>query len=428
MKKPSLAICMIFRNEERFLPGWIQCFANLADEYVLLDTGSTDQSVRLLREAGFEVHSIPWAGDFSKARNEYLKRTDASWILALDADDRMKPADLKALGQFLEGASEDAYLMRYVNLRYPKWPADEPQVQSEQVQARLFRGDRGFYYEGAIHENLLPSVERAGGKTGKALVPIYHLGYAQELLAEKIARNEAIVEREFVRNPGDPALGFYKALSQFGPNGSCARLLFDSYQRAGGSLKQRVAAKLLVWHMLYRSSPMQDQEFPPARIAGNLKELEEKAIGHAAENAVGWVSRARRAWDEHKVLESKEALKEALVTLHLSQDGRLFLGEVLDCLGIAHAMDGELKEADEYFERYFQEVGPSVHNTIQRLKIRHAFQDVEGILAIVEAVPPEWFQELALSNFTDALLKAQPSEKAQVLRERLRRQREASPV
>ena len=48
MSIPSISICTIFKNEEQFLPEFLDCFDHLADEWILTDTGSTDDSIDII--------------------------------------------------------------------------------------------------------------------------------------------------------------------------------------------------------------------------------------------------------------------------------------------------------------------------------------------------------------------------------------------
>ncbi len=64
-KKPLLSICMIVRDEEENLPGCLEDFGPVADQIVVVDTGSTDRTVDVARRYGAEVHHHPWQDDFA---------------------------------------------------------------------------------------------------------------------------------------------------------------------------------------------------------------------------------------------------------------------------------------------------------------------------------------------------------------------------
>ena len=69
MSLPSVSICTIFKNEEKFLPEFLDSFECLADEWVLTDTGSTDKSLDIINNKGIDYLYFEWSDHFSKARN-----------------------------------------------------------------------------------------------------------------------------------------------------------------------------------------------------------------------------------------------------------------------------------------------------------------------------------------------------------------------
>ncbi|MGK7930973.1 MAG: glycosyltransferase [Microcystaceae cyanobacterium] len=83
----QLSLCMIVKNEEKTLPSCLESVKNLVDEMVVVDTGSTDKTIKIAEELGAKVPSITWPNNFAIARNEALQFTSGDWILVLDADE-----------------------------------------------------------------------------------------------------------------------------------------------------------------------------------------------------------------------------------------------------------------------------------------------------------------------------------------------------
>src|SRR5688572_24897499 len=81
----SLSVAMIVRNAEDLLCQSLDSVRAIADEIVVLDTGSTDGTVDSARAAGAEVHVSPWQDDFAAARNECLTHVRGNWVLWVDA-------------------------------------------------------------------------------------------------------------------------------------------------------------------------------------------------------------------------------------------------------------------------------------------------------------------------------------------------------
>jgi hypothetical protein len=82
--KPRLTVCLIAKNEERFLGQCLASVKDLADEIVVVDTGSTDRTVEIARSFGAKLGYFEWSHDFSAARNAALELATGDWILVLD--------------------------------------------------------------------------------------------------------------------------------------------------------------------------------------------------------------------------------------------------------------------------------------------------------------------------------------------------------
>lgn len=84
---PQIAVVCIMRNEAANLPRFVASVKGLHDKLVLVDTGSTDNSIEVAKSLGAEVHSIPWEEDFSKARNLAADLAlPAEWLFMPDCD------------------------------------------------------------------------------------------------------------------------------------------------------------------------------------------------------------------------------------------------------------------------------------------------------------------------------------------------------
>jgi glycosyltransferase involved in cell wall biosynthesis len=94
-----LSAALIVKNEEKFLGDCLASLRGLADEVVVVDTGSTDRTQEIARSGGARVYDFPWNGDFAAARNRALDLSTGEWILYIDADERVRPdatLDLRA--------------------------------------------------------------------------------------------------------------------------------------------------------------------------------------------------------------------------------------------------------------------------------------------------------------------------------------------
>ena len=89
MDKLPLSICTIIKNEEKNLPDFLEALKRfgLLEQLVIVDTGSTDRSVEILREYGVNPLFHEWQRDFAEAKNFAVSQAKTDWVLVLDADE-----------------------------------------------------------------------------------------------------------------------------------------------------------------------------------------------------------------------------------------------------------------------------------------------------------------------------------------------------
>lgn len=196
---PRLSLCMIVKNEERYLEGCLQSVQGLVDEIVIVDTGSTDGTLAIADRFGAKSFSFPWNDDFSAARNASLAHATGDWILVLDADERLDEASKEYLKPLLNAKDVAGYSLVCES-------AVESGVGDQHQRApvfRLLRNHLDIRFEGMIHEQAIGSAKRTGLKTVASNVKIRHLGYASQAIVsrDKRQRNLAILERQVELEP-----------------------------------------------------------------------------------------------------------------------------------------------------------------------------------------------------------------------------------
>ena len=107
LRKPlNITAVFIALNEEKSIPRLAKSLKSFSNRNVLVDTGSTDKTIEVAKEHGFEVYEMEWPKHFSKARNkaiELAKCDDADWIAMFDADEVLtKGLELKQQLKFLK--------------------------------------------------------------------------------------------------------------------------------------------------------------------------------------------------------------------------------------------------------------------------------------------------------------------------------------
>ena len=134
LPRPTLAMCMIAKDEEEFIEDAIRSVEGLADEVVVVDTGSSDDTVDIAKRAGARVEFFPWNGSFADARNVSLDYATSDWILVLDADERVHPSSRSAIRSILE--SEDD--LRVVCPKIKNYTRDK-RFLNDGFSGRIFR-------------------------------------------------------------------------------------------------------------------------------------------------------------------------------------------------------------------------------------------------------------------------------------------------
>src|SRR3990167_6711291 len=100
---PTISLCMIVKNEERYLDQCLNSVKDLADEIIIVDTGSTDRTKEIAKKFNAKIFDFKWTDDFSAARNESIKHATKDWILVLDADEVLDEEGKKMIREIVDG-------------------------------------------------------------------------------------------------------------------------------------------------------------------------------------------------------------------------------------------------------------------------------------------------------------------------------------
>ena len=196
--KDGISLCMIVKNEERFLKDCLDSIKGVVNEMIVVDTGSNDSTIQIAKEAGAFVFETEWDNDFSKVRNLSLSKANFSWILVLDADELISGSDVKEMGKLI--TSKDVYGFR-LNLRnyversnltnviscsgtYPEEKNYTAYIPQDVV--RLFRNYSKIEYRDIVHEIVEHSMYENHLKIGESQVTIHH--YGKVIDPEKLQR------------------------------------------------------------------------------------------------------------------------------------------------------------------------------------------------------------------------------------------------
>ena len=172
--RPRVSLCMIVKNEEAHLSACLESVADLVDEMVVVDTGSTDATAAMASRRGAQVHSFEWIDSFAAVRNESLRHAQGDWIFWLDADEMLDEENRLKLKSLLAGLRDEnaAYIMRQ---RSPAGTGAAAAIVADQV--RLFRRLPGVHWSYRVHEQILPALRRTGVDLRRSDIVIQHSGH-----------------------------------------------------------------------------------------------------------------------------------------------------------------------------------------------------------------------------------------------------------
>jgi len=198
----TLSIALICRDEAANLPAWLAAVKPVADEVVAVDSGSTDDTVSILGEAGVRVEHRRWSG-YADQRNFAAGLCQGDWILFLDADERPDAEliaalkGLKSRPPVSENAFELAYKVFFFG-RFLRFGGFFPEYH-----LRLYRRGRGRWERREVHERLV-----VPGPKGRLKGYVEHYSYAT--VAQYLSRLE-VYSQEAAREmwaAGRRATGF----------------------------------------------------------------------------------------------------------------------------------------------------------------------------------------------------------------------------
>ena len=200
----NLSFCTIVKNEEAALPQCLASVCDVVDEMVVLDTGSTDNTIAIAQSFNARIYSFEWCNDFAAARNEALKYVQGNWVLVLDADEVLVPEIIPSLRQAI--CSPHRLLINLV--RREVGAAQSPYS----MVSRLFRRHPDIHFTRPYHETIDDSVEtllRREPKWQIGYLPdvaILHSGYQASAIAarDKFTKARAIMEGFLSDHPNDP--------------------------------------------------------------------------------------------------------------------------------------------------------------------------------------------------------------------------------
>ncbi len=219
----TISLCIIVKNEEMCIARCLDSAAELVDEIIVVDTGSTDRTVEIVSNYTSKVYSYPWKDDFSDARNYSFSKASMDYCMWMDADDILEDTQKEKFLQLKESLTPetDIVMMKY-NTSF-----DEAGMPSfSYYRERWIRNNAGYHWVGAVHEVIPPKGSilysdiaishrkmKAGDTDrnlriyqkmlaeGKSLEPRQQYYYGRELYYHKQYKEAVSVLEQFLLSP-----------------------------------------------------------------------------------------------------------------------------------------------------------------------------------------------------------------------------------
>lgn len=183
---------MIVKNEAETIRPCLESVQGIASQMVIVDTGSTDNTVEIARKLGATVISFPWTDHFAAARNAALEPLTTDWVLSLDADEELDGTAPSLITRLMRAPHAAGYVLPVRNYT----PAQEIRAGSAVGQpndfrhpraatagsyfiyekCRLFRHQPDIYFTGRVHEQVEVTIRAARLQLRPAEVLIHNFG------------------------------------------------------------------------------------------------------------------------------------------------------------------------------------------------------------------------------------------------------------
>ena len=253
----TLSLCMIVKDEQAVLSRVLSCMQDIADEIIIVDTGSSDQTISIARQYTPQVFSFAWTQDFAAARNFACSKATMDYWMWLDADDVITPANQQKLLQMKHSLDPgtDIVMMKYLT----GFDA-QGNATFAYERERLIKNESRFRWHGKVHEALILQgnivhldieIEHRKIKpgdpdrnlriyesmlaNGEILEPRHQFYYARELYdhrryPESIAAFDRFLEQDgWVENRIDACLHLSRCHAFLGHGEQCLLSLFRSF-------------------------------------------------------------------------------------------------------------------------------------------------------------------------------------------------------
>ncbi len=224
LARPKVSLCMIVRDNARTIGPCLESIRPWVDEMIVVDTGSVDETPRIVESFGAKLYHFPWCDDFSAARNESLRHATGDWLFWMDSDDTIPAECGHGLRQLVE-RQNDPSIVAYVMQVHCLGSLEEEQAGMglEAVDhVKLFRNLPELRFDGRMHEQILTAINRMNGGIAATKLHVVHSGSDRSPAgqARKLERDMRLLLLELAERPEHPFTLFNLGMTQLHLNRS----------------------------------------------------------------------------------------------------------------------------------------------------------------------------------------------------------------
>ncbi|MCI8609939.1 MAG: glycosyltransferase family 2 protein [Firmicutes bacterium] len=150
---PTISLCMIVKNEEMHIARCLDSVAELVDEIIIVDTGSTDRTVEIVSKYTTNVYSYPWKDDFADARNYSFSKASKDYCMWMDADDIMEEPEKDKFLRLKQSLPSDIDI---VMMKYDTSFDEAGRPSFSYFRERWIRNSPQYRWVGEVHEVIPP--------------------------------------------------------------------------------------------------------------------------------------------------------------------------------------------------------------------------------------------------------------------------------
>ncbi|MGN0803789.1 MAG: glycosyltransferase [Candidatus Coproplasma sp.] len=188
----TLSLCMIVKDEEQTLARCLDCVKEIADEIIIVDTGSSDNTVSIAKNYTNKIYFFKWCDDFSSARNFSFSKATCEFVMWLDADDVITKDNAEEIVKLKGKDNFDVAFLKYA----VAFDGEKPTFVY--YRERIIRRSLNLLWQGEVHEAITPT-----GRIIYSSACIYHKKVKKnpacrnlEIYRSKIRRGETLDERQ----------------------------------------------------------------------------------------------------------------------------------------------------------------------------------------------------------------------------------------